>query len=138
MPDTIIYVILIYHIRYISTYLPVARLVLGTMRTTPFGIAEHRGMPSRAPFRICTVPHLAWQRLYHGSGLLAPTTAPHRPIHSAMMLLMQHDHQHFAPPLIQEGCGRHVITHRALIATSSHQRRQAGQQVAMGWNSQGR
>ena len=47
MPDTIIYVIMIYHIRYISTYLPAAWLVLGTI-SAPFGVWEIL----RAPFHI--------------------------------------------------------------------------------------
>ena len=79
------------------------------------------------------VPHLAGRRIYHGFGLLAPTTLPHHPTYSLMMLHVQHDHDHgyHAPPLI-EGCGRHVTTHRELLATSSEQRRRAGQRVAGG------
>jgi hypothetical protein len=126
MPDTVIYVVLIYHIiisRYISS-LPAARLVLGTTR------ADHRRIPLRAPFRI-----------WHGGAF---TTVPgcslqplHCPIHSLTTLLVQHDHQHqhLAPPPIQEGCGRRVITHRAPLATSSDQQQEAGR---MGCKSRGR
>ena len=79
------------------------------------------------------VPHLAGRRIYHGFGLLAPTTLPYHPTHSLTMLHVKHDHDHgqHAPPLI-EGCGRHVTTHRELLATSSEQRRRAGQRVAGG------
>jgi len=78
------------------------------------------------------VPHLARRRIYHGFGLLAPTTLPHHP-YSPTVLHVQydHDHGHHAPPLI-EGCGHHVTTHRELLATSLEQQRRAGQQVAGG------
>jgi hypothetical protein len=91
---------MIYHIRYTPTHLPTARLVLGTMRATPFGIGKSHCAPLSAfgtvpQFR--TIPHLAWRRI------LAHTTAPwHCSIHPPTVLHVQHDHddhQHLAPPL---------------------------------------
>ena len=121
---------MIYHIRYTSTYQPASRLVLGTMKATPFGIAAPQ--PLRAPFRIwhgsafVRVAHLPrfWAaHSYHHS-------LPHHP-YSPTVLYVQHDHDHghHAPSLI-EGCGRHIITHHELLATSSEQQRRAGQRVA--------
>ena len=74
--------LLIYHIRYISTSLPAARLVLGTTRAMPFVINLRWEILLRAPF-----PHLQWIRIWHSSahrstfGLLDPTTALHHTSH---------------------------------------------------------
>ena len=76
---------MIYHIRYISTYLPAARLVLGTI-SVPFGVREIL----RAPFHIWHGSAFGWFRIWQGGWittvLLAPSTALHHPIHSPMML----------------------------------------------------
>ena len=52
---------MIYHIRYISTYLPAARLVLGTMKATLFGMAVAQPLRALSVFgRASDVPALAW------------------------------------------------------------------------------
>jgi len=91
MPDTIINVIMIYHIRYISIYLPAVRLVLGTMNATPFGIAAPREFPMRATFHI-------WQGGAFTTVLGCLLLPPHRPIHSPTVLHMRHNHDQRPQP----------------------------------------
>jgi hypothetical protein len=106
---------LIYHIRYISTYLPAVRLVLGTMRATHYGKSHFAPFPKwlYAPFRI-------WHLLHWGCSLLPPPPRPNpygwprRHIRRQVQHEVQHDcqgqHHRLSPPLI-EGCGLRDITH---------------------------